>query len=145
MNDAKAGKRPNILLVMFDQLSPQSLPAYGHPLVQAPHLQALAEGGVVFDSAYCNSPLCAPSRFSMMAGQLPSRIAAWDNAAEFPSSVPTYAHYLRRLGYRTCLAGKMHFVGPDQLHGFEERLPPTSIPPISAGPPTGRRRRSPIP
>ena len=91
------GKCPNILFVMFDQLSPQSLPAYGHPLVQAPHLQALAEGGVVFDSAYCNSPLCAPSRFSMMAGQLPSRIAAWDNAAEFPSSVPTYAHYLRRL------------------------------------------------
>jgi choline-sulfatase len=115
-------KRPNILFVMFDQLSPQSLPAYGHPLVQTPHLQALAEGGVVFDSAYCNSPLCAPSRFSMMAGQLPSRIGAWDNAAELPSSVPTYSHYLRRLGYRTCLAGKMHFVGPDQLHGYEDRV-----------------------
>src|SRR5262245_56704315 len=116
------GKRPNILFVMFDQLAPQSLPAYGHPLVQAPHLQALAERGVVFDNAYCNSPLCAPSRFSMMAGKLPSRIGAWDNAAEFPSSVPTYAHYLRRLGYRTCLAGKMHFVGPDQLHGYEDRV-----------------------
>lgn len=107
---------------MFDQMSPQSLPAYGHPLVQAPNLQALAERGVVFDSAYCNAPLCAPSRFSMMAGQLPSRIGAWDNAAEFPSSVPTYAHYLRRLGYRTCLAGKMHFVGADQLHGYEDRV-----------------------
>ena len=119
---APRGKRPNILFVMFDQLSPQSLPCYGHPLVQAPHLQALAERGVVFDSAYCNSPLCAPARFSLMAGQLPSRIGAWDNAAEFPSSVPTYAHYLRRLGYRTCLAGKMHFVGPDQLHGYEDRV-----------------------
>ncbi|MGE0117867.1 MAG: choline-sulfatase [Dongiaceae bacterium] len=115
-------KRPNILFVMFDQLAPQSLPCYGHPLVHAPNLQALAERGVVFDSAYCNSPLCAPARFAMMAGQLPSRIGAWDNAAEFPASVPTYAHYLRRLGYRTCLAGKMHFVGPDQLHGFEERV-----------------------
>jgi choline-sulfatase len=116
------GKRPNILFVMFDQLAPQSLPCYGHRLVQAPNLQALADGGVVFDSAYCNSPLCAPSRFSMMAGRLPSRIGAWDNAAEFASSVPTFAHYLRRLGYRTALAGKMHFVGADQLHGFEDRV-----------------------
>ena len=58
----------------------------------------------------------------MMAGQLCSRIGAWDNAAEFPSSVPTFAHYLRLAGYRTCLSGKMHFVGPDQLHGFEDRV-----------------------
>ncbi len=114
--------RPNILFVMFDQLSPQSLPCYGHPLVQAPHMQALAGNGVVFDNAYCNSPLCAPSRFSMMAGQLPSRIGAWDNAAEFPASVPTFAHCLRKAGYRTCLSGKMHFVGADQLHGYEERV-----------------------
>ncbi len=113
---------PNILLVMFDQLSPQSLPVYGHPLVQAPHLDALARGGAVFENAYCNSPLCAPSRFSMMAGRLAGRIAAYDNAAEFPSAVPTFAHYLRLAGYRTCLAGKMHFVGADQLHGFEERI-----------------------
>jgi choline-sulfatase len=117
-----AHAKPNILFVMFDQMAPQSLPCYGHPLVQAPHLLALAEAGVVFDSAYCNAPLCAPSRFSMLAGQLPSRIGAWDNAAEFPSSVPTYAHYLRRLGYCTCLAGKMHFVGADQLHGYEDRV-----------------------
>jgi choline-sulfatase len=58
----------------------------------------------------------------MMAGQLCSRIGAWDNAAEFPSSIPTFAHYLRLAGYRTCLSGKMHFVGPDQLHGFEDRV-----------------------
>ncbi len=122
MSQRPGGKRPNILFVMFDQMAPQSLPCYGHPLVQAPHLQALAEAGVVFDSAYCNAPLCAPSRFSMLAGQLPSRIGAWDNAAELPSSVPTYAHYLRRLGYRTCLAGKMHFIGADQLHGYEDRI-----------------------
>ncbi len=115
-------RRPNLLLVMFDQMAPQSLGVYGHPLVRTPHLEALAERGVVFDRAYCNSPLCAPSRFSMMAGQLPSRIGAYDNAAEFASDVPTFAHYLRRLGYRTALAGKMHFVGPDQLHGYEDRL-----------------------
>jgi choline-sulfatase len=57
-----------------------------------------------------------------MTGKLCSNIAAWDNAAQLPSDIPTFAHYFRLLGYRTCLSGKMHFVGPDQLHGFEERL-----------------------
>ena len=113
---------PNILLIMADQLAPQFTGTYGHPLVKTPHLDALANRGVRFDAAYCNSPLCAPSRFSFMSGQLISRIAAYDNASEFPASVPTFAHYLRCMGYRTCLAGKMHFVGPDQLHGFEERI-----------------------
>jgi choline-sulfatase len=115
-------RRPNILYVMFDQLAPQFLPSYGHKVVKAPNLSRLAAEGVQFDSAYTNSPLCAPARFSMMAGQLCSRIGAWDNAAEFPSSIPTFAHYLRLAGYRTCLSGKMHFVGPDQLHGFEDRV-----------------------
>ena len=51
-----------------------------------------------------------------------SAIGAYDNAAEFPSQVPTFAHYLRDAGYQTVLSGKMHFCGADQLHGFEERL-----------------------
>jgi choline-sulfatase len=115
-------RQPNILLVMADQLTALALPCYGHPVVRAPNLGRLADRGVVFENAYCNSPLCAPSRFSMMSGRLPSRVGAYDNACEFPASVPTLAHGLRALGYRTCLAGKMHFVGPDQLHGFEERV-----------------------
>ena len=56
-----------------------------------------------------------------MSGQLPSRTRVYYNAAEFASSIPTYAHHLRRHSYHTILAGKMHYVGPDQLHGFETR------------------------
>ena len=115
-------EQPNILFIMADQMAAPALPFFGHPIVKAPHLTELAETGVVFEAAYCNSPLCAPSRFSMLTGQLPSRIGAYDNAAYFPADVPTLAHHLRALGYRTSLCGKMHFVGPDQLHGFEERL-----------------------
>jgi len=114
--------RPNVLLIMADQLGVQGVPAYGNPIVDAPNLSALAGDGVVFDAAYCNSPICAPSRASLLTGQLPSRIGAYDNGAELPASVPTLAHYLRSAGYRTSAAGKMHFLGPDQLHGFEERL-----------------------
>ena len=57
-----------------------------------------------------------------MSGLLPSKIGGYDNAPEFSSAIPTFAHYLRLAGYRTCLSGKMNFVGPDQLHGYEERL-----------------------
>jgi choline-sulfatase len=114
-------ERPNLLILMADQLAARVLRAYGG-IARTPHIDALADAGVVFDSFYCNSPLCAPSRFSFLSGQLPSKIGAYDNAAEYPAEVPTFAHYLRRAGYQTALAGKMHFCGPDQLHGFEERL-----------------------
>ncbi len=115
-------KRKNILFIMADQMAAPMLPFYAPSPLKLPNLSRLAAEGVVFDSAYCNSPLCAPSRFTLVSGQLPSKIGAYDNAADFPADVPTYAHYLRRLGYRTALSGKMHFCGPDQLHGYEERL-----------------------
>src|SRR5437773_8470515 len=114
--------KPNILFVIADQLAARYLRAYGHKLVKTPHLDRLAEAGVVFENCYSASPLCAPARATVMNGLLPSRTGVYDNAAEFPSSIPTWAHYLRLAGYKTCLSGKMHFVGPDQLHGLEERL-----------------------
>ena len=117
-----ASDRPNILILMADQLAARSLPAYGNRVAKTPSMDALAESGVVFDSFYCNSPLCAPSRFSFLSGRRVSAIGAYDNAAEFPSQNPTFAHYLRDAGYQTVLSGKMHFCGADQLHGFEERL-----------------------
>lgn len=112
----------NILVLMADQLTPSALRVYGNTVSKTPRIDALARDGVVFDSAYCASPLCAPSRFAFMAGKLPSKIGAYDNAAEFSAQTLTFAHYLRAQGYRTVLSGKMHFCGPDQLHGFEERL-----------------------
>src|SRR4051794_32919013 len=117
-----ADGRPNILLVMADQLPARALPAYGHPVVSAPNLTPLAQAGAVFDAAYCASPLCAPSRSAMLTGRRPSAIGVYDNAAELPAGTPTITHLLRAAGYATVLTGKMHFVGPDQLHGFEQRL-----------------------
>ena len=115
-------ERPNFLILMADQLTSRALPAYGNRIAKTPHIDALAAGGVLFESFYCNSPLCAPSRFSLLSGRHISAIGAYDNAAELPAQVPTFAHHLRRAGYQTVLSGKMHFCGADQLHGFEERL-----------------------
>lgn len=115
-------KRPNILIIMVDQLNGTLFPDGPADFLHAPNLKALARRSARFRNAYTASPLCAPARASFMSGQLPSRTGVFDNAAEFVSSIPTFAHHLRAAGYQTCLSGKMHFVGPDQLHGFEERL-----------------------
>jgi hypothetical protein len=117
-----AQQQPNILYIIADQLAAPLLKMYNpSSQILTPNLDALASRSVQFDSAYCPSPLCAPSRMGMITGQLPMKIGAFDNAAQIASDVPTYAHYLRLRGYHTVLAGKMHFVG-DQLHGYETRL-----------------------
>src|SRR6266568_4350867 len=117
-----ARRQPDILILVADQLVPRALPFHGDPATQAPAMSSLADSGVVFDNAYTGSPLCAPARTALMTGLLPSRTHTYDNAAGFSSEIPTFAHYLRRAGYHTALSGKMHFCGPDQLHGFAERL-----------------------
>ncbi|UWQ08611.1 choline-sulfatase [Aliiroseovarius crassostreae] len=114
--------KPNILIVMVDQCNGTLFPDGPADWLHAPNLKKLAAKSVRFQNSYTASPLCAPGRASFMSGQLPRRTGVYDNAAEFRSDIPTYAHHLRRAGYYTALSGKMHFVGPDQMHGFEERL-----------------------
>jgi choline-sulfatase len=114
--------KPNILIFMVDQLAGPFFPDGPADWLHAPNLRTLAARSVRFANTYTASPLCAPARAAFMSGQLPSRTGVYDNAAEFRSDIPTFAHHLRGAGYRTALSGKMHFVGPDQMHGFEERL-----------------------
>jgi choline-sulfatase len=116
-------KKPNILMILADQMAADLLPFYS-PRVPAkvPQLSNLAENGVVFANAYCNSPLCAPARACLSTGLRSSRNGVYDNGGELSSTVPTFMHLLRLAGYRTTLSGKAHFIGPDQLHGFERRL-----------------------
>ena len=114
--------QPNILILMVDQLNGTLFPDGPADWLHTPHLKRLAERSTRFAHTYTASPLCAPGRGGFMSSMLPSRTGIYDNAAEFRADIPTFAHHLRRAGYQTTLSGKMHFVGPDQLHGFEERL-----------------------
>ena len=114
--------KPNILIVMVDQLNGTLFPDGPADWLHTPNLKKLVARSSRFANTYTASPLCAPGRASFMSGLLPSQTRVYDNAAEFASNIPTYAHHLRRAGYYTALSGKMHFVGPDQLHGYEERL-----------------------
>ncbi|WP_420179855.1 choline-sulfatase [Paenarthrobacter sp. TA1.8] len=120
--------QPNVLVLMADQMTSASIDLITKGDIVAPNLAALIERSASFADTYCAYPLCSPSRASLMSGRLPSNIGAYDNGAEFPASVPTIAHYLRNEGYDTTLIGKMHFLGPDQLHGFENRLTPELYP-----------------
>lgn len=114
--------RPNILFILSDQHAPQYAGFSGHPLVKTPHLDQLATEGIVFDAAYCNSPLCVPSRMSLVTGRYCHNIEQWDNDVVLSSKRPTYAAAMREAGYDAVLAGKMHFYGEDQLHGFRAQL-----------------------
>jgi choline-sulfatase len=87
-------------------------------------MQRLADEGTVFENAYCNSPLCVPSRASFMTGQHLYKTGVWDNTVPLASDVPTWAHRLSEIGYETALCGKMHFIGKDQMHGFTTRIMP---------------------
>ncbi len=117
-----ANSRPNILLIMSDEHAPMFSGPHGHPIVQTPHMDRLAAQGVCFENAYCNSPLCLPSRMSFMTGRYIHNIEVWDNDSILATNAVTWPHRLRAVGYDVVLAGKQHFVGPDKLHGFRAQL-----------------------
>jgi choline-sulfatase len=114
--------RPNLLVIMSDQHAARWCGYAGDPTVRTPNLDRLAEAGVVFRNAYCNSPLCVPSRMSFLTGRQVQNIGIWDNHTILASEVETFAHVLRRSGYDVVLNGKMHFRGPDKLRGFRAQL-----------------------
>ncbi|WP_417729572.1 choline-sulfatase [Roseovarius sp.] len=115
--------KPNILFIQADQLTAFVLSMYRDDAqAKTPNLDALAAEGVVMENAYSNSPICCPARASQFSGRLPSTHEVWGNGAEFRAEIPTVAHFLRSAGYECVVSGKCHFIGPDQLHGFDRRL-----------------------
>lgn len=128
--------QPNIILIVSDQHRAGWLGCAGNRVVRTPNLDALAAGGVRFTDAYCNAPLCVPSRMSMLAGRQPHRTGVLSNGDSLPSGMPTFAHALALAGYETVLCGRMHFVGADQRHGYERRLVGDITPSYPGGPKT---------
>ncbi len=114
--------RPNLMYIHSDQHSPFVMGCGGDQIVQTPHLDRLAAEGVILDACYCPSPLCVPSRAATLAGRYPSDNRVWTNSHILDSATPTLAHAMGAGGYRPALIGRMHSVGPDQLHGYVERL-----------------------
>ena len=107
--------RKNVLLIMVDDLN-TDLGCYGHPLVQTPHIDRLARRGVRFSHAYCNYPVCNPSRSSYLSGRYPEQTGVLDNTADPHKQLPGVDFmpaYLRQRGYFTAAVGKIYHDGMD--------------------------------
>lgn len=115
--------RPHILLIMTDQHRADWLGCAGNPGVRTPHLDALAERGVRFSRASCNSPVCAPSRAALASGQYPHRTGVLHNKHNFPVDCPTYYQALRSAGYRVGVVGKTDLHKADHYYGETGELP----------------------
>lgn len=113
--------RPNLLFLFSDQHARHVAGFSGDKLGVTPNLDRLAASGVVFDNAYCPSPICVPSRMSMLTTRHPYAQDCWTNDDYLASDRPTMAHALGAAGYRPALVGRLHALGPDQLHGYVER------------------------
>lgn len=113
--------KPNLLFLFSDQHTQRLARCYGDQVALTPNLDRLAREGLTFDNAYCPSPLCVPSRMSMLTARYPYAQECWTNDDYLRSDAATWLHALGAAGYRPALAGRLHSMGPDQLHGYAER------------------------
>ena len=99
----------NVLLIMADEHRRDALGCAGHPVVQTPRLDALARSGTRFGNAYCNSPLCVPSRASFATGTPVHQTVAWDNGKPYSGGLPSFGQTLSEQGVQVVTVGKLHF------------------------------------
>lgn len=122
-----AGPKPhNMLFILSDEHNARITGCYGHPIVQTPNLDSLAARGTRFTSAYCNSPICVPSRASLATGRYVHDVGCWDNAAPYRGAPQSWHGALRDRGVDVASVGKLHYRGGDD-YGFSEVLEPLHV------------------
>lgn len=117
----------NILFIMSDEHRRDTLRCYGHSQVRTPNLDRLAASGTRFTDAYCNSPICVPSRASFATGRYPHQIGFWDNGTPYDGSVPSWGHRLQANGNETASIGKLHFRSAEDDNGFDKEIIPLHV------------------
>lgn len=117
----------NLLFIMSDEHNRRILGCDGHPMIKTPHLDRLAAGGVRFTDAYCNSPICVPSRASFATGRYVHTTRFWDNAIPYDGSVPSWGHRLNEHGHEAVSIGKLHFRSAEDRNGFTEEVMPLHV------------------
>lgn len=115
-------RQANLLFLCSDQHQAAASGCYGHGEVRTPHIDEIAADGVRFERAYCQAPVCVPSRGSIVTGNYPSRHGAKVLQDPLPQDARTAAHLFADHGYATAAIGKMHFVDESRRHGFAHRV-----------------------
>ncbi|MGE0374602.1 MAG: sulfatase [Planctomycetaceae bacterium] len=105
---AGAAQRPNVLLVIADDMTYHDCGAYGSAVVQTPNIDRLAREGMRFDRMFTSTAMCAPTRQQLYTGVWPVRNGAYPNHSRVHDGTRSWAHHFRELGYRCGLAGKNH-------------------------------------
>ncbi len=116
-----SSERPHILFIMTDQQQAKTLSGLGHPTVKTPNMDRIAERGVNFTRAYCPSPVCGPSRAAIFSGQYPAASGVTKNYMPHHEGTLLLPEALRRSGYYTFMAGKLHLAPIEDAHGFDEK------------------------
>ena len=121
---AKPSRRTNLLFLIADDHAAYVMGADGNSGCETPHLDALARQGLRFSNHYCNSPVCTPSRQSLLTGQMPHAAGVTLLNTPLADGKPTLARQLKAAGYTTAVFGKMHFnrPGASGLHGFDTMM-----------------------
>lgn len=117
----------NMIFFLSDNHTRNFVGAYGHPVVQTPILDRIAERGVRFDNAYCASPLCCPSRAALATGRYPHQTGYWDNALAYDGKVTSWHHRVRASGATVTSIGKLHYRSGEDDNGFSEEIIPMHI------------------
>ncbi|MEZ4661744.1 MAG: sulfatase-like hydrolase/transferase [Caldilineaceae bacterium] len=117
----------NFLFILSDQHSYDALGCYGHPLVQTPHLDRLAQRGTRFTNAYTPCPICVPARAALATGRYVHQIGNWDNGHPYEGAIPSWHHRLREQGFRVDSIGKLHFRRDEDDLGFSQCIEPLNV------------------
>ena len=117
----------NLVILLSDEHNARFMGCRRHPVVQTPNLDRLAARGTRFDAAYCNSPICVPSRACIATGRYTHETGFWDNAAPYDGSVPSWGHRLRQKGLVAASVGKLHYRSTDDDNGFDPEIAPLHV------------------
>lgn len=120
-------KPANLVVIMSDEHHPRAMGCAGHPFAYTPNLDRLAARGTRFDAAYCNCPICVPSRASFATGKLVHELGTWDNAIAYDGSVRGWGHALQSAGHRVDSIGKLHYRNSEDPTGFDRQYHPMHI------------------
>lgn len=117
----------NTVFILSDEHNRDIAGCYGHPFIKTPHIDGLASRGALFTAAYCNSPICVPSRASLATGRYVHRIHCWDNAMPYHGQYPSWHHVIREAGHDVVSVGKLHFRSSSDDNGFSREILPMHI------------------